>query len=46
MDKLVERMGLAIGSTALPNLAGYSPEGERMAEQMFEIIRARLAAFA
>jgi serine/threonine-protein kinase HipA len=46
MDKLIEQMGLAIGNTGLPELAGYSPDGERMAEQMFEIIRSRLAAFA
>jgi hypothetical protein len=46
MDKLAEQMGQAIGNTGLPELAGYSPDGERMAEQMFEIIRSRLAAFA
>jgi serine/threonine-protein kinase HipA len=46
MDKLVEQMGEAIGNTGLPELAGYSSGGERMAEQMFEIIRSRLAAFA
>jgi serine/threonine-protein kinase HipA len=46
MDKLAEQMGEAIGNTGLPELAGHSSGGERMAEQMFEIIRSRLAAFA
>jgi serine/threonine-protein kinase HipA len=46
MDKLLEQMAEAIGNTGLPELAGYSPGGERMAEQMFEIIRSRSAAFA
>jgi serine/threonine-protein kinase HipA len=46
MDKLVEQMGQAIGNTGLPELAGYSLDEERMADQMFDIIRSRFAAFA
>ena len=46
MDKLLEQLGRAVGKVGLPPLAGYASDSERMAEQMSEIIRARLAAFA
>lgn len=45
-DQLLEQVGHALGNTGLPMLAGYGPDGERVAEQMLEIVRSRLAAFA
>jgi serine/threonine-protein kinase HipA len=46
MDALLEQLGRAVGKTGLPMLAGCGPDSERMAEEMLEIVRVRLAAFA
>jgi hypothetical protein len=35
----------AFDRTTLPVLAGFGPDGKRMAEQMLEIIRSRLSSF-
>ncbi|MGA2129100.1 MAG: HipA domain-containing protein [Xanthobacteraceae bacterium] len=46
IDGLLGRMGEVIDRIALPVLASYGPNGQRMAEQMLDIVRSRLSSFA
>jgi serine/threonine-protein kinase HipA len=45
IDDMLGRVGQAVGRISLPTLASYGPNGKRMAEQMLELIRSRVAAF-
>jgi serine/threonine-protein kinase HipA len=46
IDRLVARLAKAVDTVALPLLTDYGTNGESMAKQMLDIVRARLSSFA
>jgi serine/threonine-protein kinase HipA len=45
VDRMIEDLGKAAHSVALPLLPEYGPNGTKMAEEMLEIIRSRVSSF-
>src|SRR5271170_3156760 len=45
IDNMIGQVGQAVDRISLPALAEYGPNGKKMEEQMFEIIRSRVTSF-
>jgi serine/threonine-protein kinase HipA len=45
VDRMIEDLGKAANGVALPVLPEYGPNGKKMAEEMLEIVRSRVASF-
>jgi serine/threonine-protein kinase HipA len=45
VDRMIEDLGKAVNDLALPVLPDYGPDGKKMAEDMLEIVRARVSSF-
>jgi len=46
IDGLLASMQIALDRVALPGLEDYGPNGQRLAEEMLDIVRARTTSFA
>jgi serine/threonine-protein kinase HipA len=46
IDGLIASMQVALDRVALPDLGDYGPNGQRLAEQMLDIVRSRTTSFA